>query len=110
MRPVQERVLRRQIQLESDPEQKLRLSVELAHFLEAGGDDAAARTQIESLYQANPLIVGVIRATADYYWRHDKARSVRVLAAAATRAHPSFKKEYLSETVHKAIEAKQLPD
>jgi predicted Zn-dependent protease len=108
MRAVQERILRREVQLESDPKEKLRLGLEIAHFLEAGGDTAAARTQFESIYQANTLISGVIRATADFYWRHDKPQAVRVLAAAAAKADPSLKKDYLVETVHKAIEAKEL--
>jgi tetratricopeptide (TPR) repeat protein len=110
LRPVQDSVLRREIQLESDPKEKLRLGFDLARFLEAGGDLAAAQAQIESLYQANPTVSGVIRATADYYWRHDKPRAIRVLAASAERAHPSFKKDYLIETVHKSIEAGQYMD
>jgi predicted Zn-dependent protease len=109
-RTVQESVLRREIQLESDPKEKLRLSLDLARFQEAAGDLAAAQAQIESVYQANPLISGVIRVTVDYYWRHDKPRAIRVLAASAERAHPSMKKDYLVETVRKSIEAKQLAD
>jgi tetratricopeptide (TPR) repeat protein len=110
LRPVQDSVLRREIQLESDPKEKLRHGMDLGRFLEAGGDLAGAQAQIESIYQANPLISGVIRATADYYWRHDKPRAIRVLAASADRAHPSFKKDYLIETVHKSIEAGQFND
>jgi tetratricopeptide (TPR) repeat protein len=109
-RSVQESVLRREIQLESDPKEKLRLGLDLARFQEAAGDFAAAQAQIESVYQANSLISGVIRATVDYYWRHDKPRAIRVLAASAERAHPSLKKGYLIETVHKSIEARQLTD
>jgi tetratricopeptide (TPR) repeat protein len=109
-RSVQGSVLRREIQLESDPKEKLRLGIDLARFLEAGGDLPAAQAQIESIYQANPLISGVIRATVDYYWRHDKPRAIRVLAASAGRANISFKKDYLIETVHKSIEAGQAAD
>ena len=109
-RTVQEGVLRREIQLESDAKEKLRLGLELGHFQEAAGDLAAAQAQIETVYQANPLISGVIRATVDYYWRHDRPRAIRVLTASAERAHPSLKKDYLVETVHKSIEAKQLTD
>jgi tetratricopeptide (TPR) repeat protein len=107
LRSVYGSVLRREIQLESDPAEKLRLGTDLARFLETGGDAGAAQAQIESIYQSNPLISGVIRATADYYWRHDKPRAVRVLAAAAGRANISFKKDYLIETVRKAIDAGQ---
>ena len=110
MRPVQERVIRREVQLESDPQEQLRLRLELAHFLEARGNLAAAQSEFESIYQANSLISGVIRATADYYWRHDKPRAVRVLATAAERAHASLKKDYLVETVRKSIEARQYAD
>ena len=110
LRPVQDSVLRREIQIESDPKEKLRLGLDLARFLEAGGDVAAAQSQIESIYRANPLIAGVIRSTADFYWRHDKPHAIRVLAASADRAHPSFKKDYLIETVHKSIEAGQFSD
>ena len=108
--PFRKACLRREIQLESDPKEKLRLGLDLARFQEAAGDLAAAQAQIESVYQANPLISGVIRATVDYYWRHDKPRAIRVLTASAERAHPSLKKDYLVETVHKSIEAKQLTD
>ena len=52
----------------------------------------------------------MIRTTVDYYWRHDKPRAIRVLTASAERAHPSLKKDFLVETVHKSIEAKQLTD
>jgi len=110
MRSIQERALGREAQLESDPQEQLRLRLELAYFLEAGGDLAAAQSQIESIYQANSLISGVIRATADYYWRHDKPRAIRVLATAAERAHASLKKDYLVEVVRKAIEAKQFTE
>ena len=104
MRSIQERVIRREIQLESDPEQQLRLRIGLVHFLEDSADLTAAQALIETIYQANPLISGVIRATADYYWRHDKPRAVRVLMTASERAHASLKGDYLAETVRKAID------
>ncbi|HYR84478.1 MAG TPA: tetratricopeptide repeat protein [Terriglobia bacterium] len=110
LRPVQERVIRREVQLESDPQEQLRRRLELAHFLEARGDLAAAQSEFESIYQANSLIIGVIRATADYYWRHDKPRAIRVLTTAAERAHASLKKDYLVETARKSIEARRYAD
>ncbi len=105
LRPLQERVIRREIQLEVDPEEQLRLRIELALFLETGGDASAAGREIDALYQANPLISGVIRAAADFHWRHDKPRAVQILAAAAAAAHESLKKDYLVETVRRSIEA-----
>jgi tetratricopeptide (TPR) repeat protein len=109
-RSVQESVLRREIGLETDPKEKLRFGIELARFLEAGGNLAGAQAEIENTYQANPVISGVIRATVDYYWRHDKPRAIRVLTASAAKAQPAFKKDFLIETVHKSIEAGQFTD
>jgi Flp pilus assembly protein TadD len=108
IRPVQERLIRREVQLESDPQEQLRLRLELAHLFEDWGDLAAAQSEFESIYQANSLISGVIRATTDYYWRHDKPRAIQVLANAAERAHVSLKKDYLVETVRKSIESKEF--
>src|SRR5262249_2623121 len=105
LRSVRERVIRRETQLETDPQERLRLRLELVQFSESGGDLNDARRELESVYQANPLISGVIRATADYYWRHDKQRAIEVLRTAAERAHASLKKDYWLETVRKSIEA-----
>ncbi|HEY2381759.1 MAG TPA: hypothetical protein VGK48_11330 [Terriglobia bacterium] len=105
LKTVQATIFRREIQLETDPKEKLRLGIELARLLEAGGDLAAGQAQLDSVYRANTLIAGVVRATVDYYWRHDKPRAIRVLSTAADHAHPALKKDYLVETIHKSIEA-----
>jgi cellulose synthase operon protein C len=110
MRALHESVIRREIELESDPQQRLRLRIELAHFLESGGRLSDAQREMEAVYRDNPLISGVIRAMADYYWRHDKPRAIQVLAAAAERAHPAIRSNYLIETVRKSIEAMQYAD
>ena len=95
--------LQRQIALSGDPVQQMQLQLQLAHSYVDAKDLPAAQRIIESLYTANPRIVGVVRATVDFYWDHAQPRrAVATLTAAAHQANPSLARDYTLEAVDKS--------
>jgi len=60
---------RRWIALTTDPVTRLQLRYSLIRLYEARKDSASAERNIEVLYRENPKILGVVRATVDFYWR-----------------------------------------
>jgi hypothetical protein len=77
---VYEHALEREIALADDPVEKIQRSYDLARAYESrkspdGTDDGigqAARV-MERVYAENPKILGVVRATTDFYWRQGGA-------------------------------------
>ena len=102
---VRTRSIGRQIEVMTDPIDRLQLRYALARLYESRGELDQARTTLETLYAENPRILGVVRQTADYYWRHDLRReAVAVLTRAASSSHPALKKQFTFEAAQKSTE------
>jgi thioredoxin-like negative regulator of GroEL len=103
---VQGRSLEREIAVATDPVERMRLRLELMRFYEGKRDLARARETVEALYAQNPAILGVVRATADFYWRNKLQRqAVDVLLAAAGAANVTLKKQFTLEAAKKSTVA-----
>jgi tetratricopeptide (TPR) repeat protein len=99
-------ILERQIALASDDVERIRLRLALARYYESKPDIQAARKIIEDVLRANPAILGVVRAAADFYWRnHLPEQSVDTLVVAAHAANPIFKQQFTFEAAQKASES-----
>jgi cellulose synthase operon protein C len=103
---VEERVLDREAAVVMDPVERARLRLGLMRFYEGRHDVARARQTVEALYKQSPLILGVVRATADFYWRNKmQTEAVDVLARAADAAAVPLKNQFTMEAAVKATEA-----
>ncbi len=108
MEAVRRRALERQIAVSRDPVETMSLRLALVRYLESKGETAAARTAIEALYKENPAILGVVRATVDFYWRNKMSQAaVNLLGEAPNIANPQPKKQFTFEAVRKSTEAGQ---
>ena len=101
-----EQALKREIMLASDPVQKIELGYELARSYEGRKDLNAAAQQMEEVYRDNPKLLGVVRATTDFYWRNKQsAKAISTLIAAAdasNAAQPALSRQFTVEAADKA--------
>jgi predicted Zn-dependent protease len=100
--------LERQIALLADPVEKLQLRLQLARFYESKNQVEQARALMESVYSENPLLLGVVRSTVDFYWRNkiwDPA--IETLLRAAKSAYPDLGRQFSFEAAGKASEVKE---
>jgi tetratricopeptide (TPR) repeat protein len=100
--------LERQIALMVDPVEKLQLRLQLARFYESKNQVEQARALMEGLYSENPLLLGVVRSTVDFYWRNkiwDPA--IETLLKAAKSAYPALGEQFSFEAAGKASEVKE---
>lgn len=105
---VRERALDREAALTIDPVHRLQIRYQLAQLYEAQKDLAAAQREIEALYRENPKILGVVRATVDFYWRHDmRQQAIAVLLQAARASYPALRDQFDYEAARKATDAGQ---
>lgn len=105
---VRQRSLETQIALATDPVERRRLPLMLVTFHEGREDLETAQHVLESLYEENSTILGVVRATVDFYWRHNQhERALAVLLRAVDAAYPALRREFLFEAARKATEAEQ---
>ena len=96
----------RQIALTTDPVERIQLSYKLAGSLEAGKKTAEAAQIVAEVYQANPRILGVVRATTDFYARTDRPRlAIATLLEAAKVATPPLARSFTLEAAQKANDA-----
>ncbi|MFQ5722882.1 MAG: hypothetical protein ACE5G6_00210 [Terriglobia bacterium] len=103
---VREESLRRQISLTSDPVERLRLRLALANFYEGKRGIEAARQIHEALYAEHPTILGVVRATVDFYWRQEMPdRAIAVLLEAARASYPDLQRQFTFEAARRATKA-----
>lgn len=96
--------------LTADPVERLQLRYTLVGLHESRQDILAAQKIVEYLYRQNPRILGVVRATVDFYWRnrqHDLA--LQVLQEAAAVAYPAQATIFRYEAARKATDSGQLP-
>ena len=67
---VQEHTIRRQIALLTDPVERMHERIILVRFYEGRNEIASAKQVVAELYKENPTILGVVRASVDFYWRN----------------------------------------
>jgi hypothetical protein len=104
--PVYERALAKQAALTLDPVQKIELQYTLARSMESRNDVAGATTVMTTVYTANPRILGVVRATADFYDRNKQPqRVIGTLLDAAKVAAPPLARDFTFEAASRANEA-----
>ncbi len=107
---VRQHALEKQAALASDPVTRLQLRYTLARLYESRKDFAAAQRNVESLYHDNPKILGVVRSTADFYWRMKLyPQAISVLQQAAKDAYPELGKQFAFEAARKSTEARLFP-
>ena len=100
--------LERQIALLVDPVEKLQLRLQLARFYESKNQMEQARTLMESVYSENPLLLGVVRSSVDFYWRNKMwDPAIDTLLKAAKSAYPALGEQFTFEAARKATEAKE---
>jgi len=100
------RSLEREIAVATDPVERMRLRLALMRYHEGKRDVQRARETVEALYTEHPAILGVVRATADFYWRNKLQRqAVDVLVGAAGAANATLKKQFTLEAAMKSTEA-----
>jgi tetratricopeptide (TPR) repeat protein len=103
---IYERALAQQATLTLDPVQNIQLQYTLAASLEARGDIPGATRVIDSVYQANPRILGVVRATVDFDARAKQPqRAIATLLAAAKLAAPPLARDFTLEAASRANDA-----
>ena len=107
---VQEHAIRRQIALLTDPVERMRERLALARFYEGRHEIGNAQQVMADLYKENPVILGVVRATVDFYWRNKAEKdAIDVLVHAAGAAQPTYRKQFTFEAARKAIDAGDYP-
>lgn len=107
---VREHALEREASLSADPVTRLQLRYTLARLHEDKKDLGVAQKDIEAIYRENPKILGVVRATTDFYWRAKLyPQAIGVLQQAAKDAYPELSKQFLFEAARKSTDAKLYP-
>jgi predicted Zn-dependent protease len=105
---VRQHALEKQAALATDPVTRLQLRYALVRLYEGRKDFASAQRNIEALYRDNPRILGVVRATVDFYWRVKLyPQAIAVLQQAAKDAYPELGKQFTFEAARKSTDARQ---
>jgi hypothetical protein len=103
---AQERAKQRQVAIATDPVDRMQAQLALAKFYEGRNDLEHASRAMDDLYKSNPAILGVVRATVDFYSRnHQTKRAVNVLTESARRAQPAYRDPFTFEAALKASDA-----
>jgi tetratricopeptide (TPR) repeat protein len=106
---VEQAALARQITLTTDPERSLELRYQLVELLQQH-NPAAAATEIDAIYREHAKVLGVVRATVDYDWEHErKPQAVSVLLDSANAAYPELKQQFQLEAARKLTELSEYP-
>jgi tetratricopeptide (TPR) repeat protein len=103
---IYELALRREIAMANDPVEKIELSYELARSFESRKEMDDATRLIDEIYRENSKLLGVVRSTADFYWRNKQpAKAIATLVAAAEAAkaaQPALSRQFVVEAADKA--------
>jgi cellulose synthase operon protein C len=103
---VRQHALEQQAKLTTDPVRRLELRYALVEFFESKKDFASAQANIEALYRENPKLLGVVRATVDFYWQRKMRRqAIGVLLQAAKDSYPELGDKFDFEAARKATDA-----
>ena len=103
---VVQKVQEREVAVTADPVERMRARLDLMRLYESKADVAAAQGAVEELYRENPAILGVVRATVDFYWRNKMpAKAVDTLERAAGVANGPLRRSFTLEAANKAAES-----
>jgi predicted TPR repeat methyltransferase len=106
---VEQAALSRQIALTSDPVRSLELRYQLVELLQQQNSTAAA-AEIDAIYREHGKVLGVVRATVDYDWAHErKPQAVSVLLDSAKASYPELKQQFQLEAARKLTELGEYP-
>jgi tetratricopeptide (TPR) repeat protein len=106
---VEQAALSRQIALTSDPVRSMELRYQLVELLQQQ-NPAAAAAEIDAIYREYGKVLGVVRATVDYDWAHErKPQAVSVLLNSANAAYPELKQQFQLEAARKLTELGEYP-
>ena len=106
---VEQLSLGRQIALTADPVHSLELRYQLVSLLDQH-NPAAAAAEVESIYRQHGKMLGVVRATVDFDWSHErKTEAVTVLLDSAEIAYPELKQQFQLEAGRKLTELGDYP-
>ena len=106
---VEQTVLNRQIALTADPVHNLELQYQLIDLLEQH-NPAGAAAEVDAVYHEHGKILGVVRATVDFDWAHErKAQAVTVLLDSADGSYPDLKQQFQLEAARKLTELGEYP-
>jgi len=93
----------KEIALSRDAVEKMELQYELVRSYQDAGNTAAAQTIVEAVYKQNPLIVGVVRSTVDFYWTSKQSKkAIATLLDASHKANAQLGQEFLLEAIAKS--------
>jgi cellulose synthase operon protein C len=106
---VRQHAIEKQTELTTDPVSRLQLRYALIQLYEARKDFASAQKNVEVLYRDNPMILGVVRSTVDFYWRMKmQPQAISVLLQASKAAYPALSAQFTFEAARKSTEAAQF--
>jgi tetratricopeptide (TPR) repeat protein len=101
-----ELALQKEVELASDPAQKIQITYELARSYESRKDLVDASRLIDAVYRENSKLLGVVRTTVDYDWRNQQqAKAINILLAsseAAKSMQPELSRQFVVEAASKA--------
>lgn len=97
------RAIEREVVLSADPVQRIQLQYSLAQSFAESKDVASAQAIIESVHRDNSRLLGVVRATTDFYWSNKKPQqAIATLTQAAHEATPELAKPLTLEAATKS--------
>ncbi len=103
---VYEQALTKQAALTGDPEEKIELQYAVARSLESRKQLPAAAHVMDTVYRGNPRLLGVVRATADFYVRTDQPKlAIATLLDASRAASPELARSFTVEAAQRANDA-----
>lgn len=97
--------LQREVSLTTDPIQRMQLQYELARAWQDAGNVPEAQRVIEVVYSdgSNSRILGVVRATTDFYWNtKQRARAITTLVRASQTANAGLSHQFQLEAIAKS--------
>ncbi len=98
---VEQSVLRRQIALTTDPVHNLELRYQLVDLLQQHSPSEAAK-EVDAVYREHGKILGVVRATVNFDWAHERRpQAVSELLDSAAAAYPELKQQLQLEAARK---------
>ena len=106
---VEQQALGREIALTADPVRNLELRYQLVELLQKH-DPSAAAAEVDAVYHEHGKVLGVVRATVDFDWGHErKPQAVAVLLDSAGAAYPELKRNFQLEAARKLTELGEYP-
>ena len=99
----------RAVALNADSVEKLTARLQLAKFYQTHQSVPQAEREFSSLLKENPNLLGIVRATTDFYWiEKQPKKAVETLEAAASRAQFVYNVQFRREAAQKAADSRDF--